>query len=83
MPANDGQDTRPMSVGAWFVTLLVLTIPMVNIVMYLVWAFGPGGNVNRRNYCRAVLLWLAVGVLLAVLIGLVMGGLAALAAMAQ
>jgi hypothetical protein len=24
-----------------------------------VWGFGPG-NVSRRNFCRAVLLWLAI-----------------------
>jgi hypothetical protein len=41
------------------VTLLVLGLPLVGLVMYFVWGFGPG-NVSRRNFCRAVLLWLAI-----------------------
>ena len=75
---NDDPDLRPMSVGNWFLTLLILGIPLVNVVMYLVWAFLPAGNVNRRNYCRAVLLWILVGVVLAILFLLVAGGLAML-----
>jgi hypothetical protein len=67
-------DTRPMTVGEWMLTLLVLAIPLVNFVMYLVWAFSGTGNVNRRNFCRASIcwvliivgLWLAVAVLAAV-----------------
>jgi hypothetical protein len=67
-------DTRPMTVGEWMLTLLVLAIPLVNLVMYLVWAFSGTGNVNRRNFCRASIywvliivgLWLAVAVLAAV-----------------
>ena len=50
---------KPLSTGEWFVTLLVLGLPLVGLVMYFVWGFGPG-NVSRRNFCRAVLLWLAI-----------------------
>jgi hypothetical protein len=59
-------DTSPMSVKDWFVTLLILTIPLVNLVMYLAWAFGRYGNLNRRNFCRAGLLMfaMAIGILL-------------------
>jgi hypothetical protein len=78
MEMHDNQDTRPMSVGEWFVTLLILALPVVNIVMYLVWAFSSVGNLNRRNYCRAVLLWLLVGLGLMLVFMLVMGGLAVL-----
>jgi hypothetical protein len=63
------EDTRPMTVGDWMLTILVLAIPLVNLVMYLVWAFGSSGNVNRRTYCQAVLAWFAI--LLGV--GLVLG----------
>jgi Na+/H+-dicarboxylate symporter len=51
---------RLMTVGDWMITLLVLSLPLVNIVMLLVWAFSSGGNANRRNYCRATLLWFVI-----------------------
>ena len=53
-------DTKPMSVGDWFITLLVLAIRIVNIIMYLVWALSSSGNVNRKNFCMASLLWFLI-----------------------
>ena len=51
-------------------TLLILAIPLVNLVMYLVWALSGAGNVNRRNFCRASIYWFLIilGFSLAVLI---------------
>lgn len=69
-------DSRPLSVGDWFVTILILAIPIVNIVMYFVWALSSTGNVSRRNFCRASLLWAAIGFGI-MLLFLVFGGLGA------
>ncbi|WP_414661606.1 hypothetical protein [Horticoccus sp. 23ND18S-11] len=57
---------KPLTTGEWFVTLLVLGLPLIGLVMYFVWGFGAG-NVGRRNFCRAVLLWLAIAFTLGVL----------------
>ena len=69
-----------MSVKDWVITLIILALPLINIVMLLVWAFGGTGNINRRNYCRAsllifaIILGLAICVsVLTVLVGLVAG----------
>jgi len=73
---------RPLSTGEWFVTILVLALPIIGLVMHFVWAFSDG-NVSRRNFCRAALLWFAVGIALGVLalitIVVFFGGIAALA----
>jgi Flp pilus assembly protein protease CpaA len=63
-------DTRSMTIGNWMITLLVLAIPLINIIMYLVWAFGNAGNVNRKTFCQASLIWLVIGVGIAVAIGI-------------
>jgi hypothetical protein len=67
-PANQTLETpeKPLTTGEWFVTLLVLALPIVGLVMYFVWGFGTG-NVSRRNFCRAALIWLGIGLVLAVL----------------
>ena len=49
-----------MTVSDWMLTLLVLAIPLVNIVMYLVWAFSSTGNVNRQNFCKASVYWFMI-----------------------
>jgi len=57
---SGNSDTRPMTVNDWMLTLLVLAIPLVNIVMYLVWAFSSTGNVNRQNFCKASVYWFMI-----------------------
>lgn len=68
-------DPSPMSVKDWFITILILAIPVVNIVMYLVWAFGSSGNLNRRNFCRATLLWVVIGLAIIFVSFLIAGGM--------
>lgn len=53
-------DTSPMSMGDWVLTILASFIPCVGMILYIVWAFSKNGNVNRRNYCRANLIIMAV-----------------------
>ncbi|MGR8979760.1 MAG: hypothetical protein ACU84H_06675 [Gammaproteobacteria bacterium] len=53
------ENDQPMSTGDWFLTLLILALPVVNILMIIVWAMGVG-NINRVNYCRAILLFVAI-----------------------
>ena len=68
------QETRPMTIRDWMITLLVLAIPLVNIIMYLVWACGSSGNVNRKTFCQASLIWFLI-----IFVGaVVVGGLSAL-----
>ena len=61
-----GQDTSPMTMGEWLITLLVAMIPCFGIIIYFVWAFSKTTNVNRRNFCRAQLV--IMGVVLAIYI---------------
>ncbi|MFW5647205.1 MAG: hypothetical protein ACOCM8_07120 [Acetivibrio ethanolgignens] len=60
-------EEAPMTMAEWLITLIVGLIPFIGIIMLFVWAFGSTGNVNRRNYCRAQLIIMAVGMGLAVL----------------
>jgi hypothetical protein len=63
---DDNQRNTPLSVGGWIGTLIVMAIPLVNIIMTFVWAFGKG-NIGRKHYCIAVLIL----ALISIAIGLV------------
>jgi hypothetical protein len=60
-PVLYSQDERVMTVTDWFLTVLVLALPLVNIIMAIVWAASSTTNLNKRNYCRAILIWAAIG----------------------
>ena len=66
------EDSRVMTVGEWMITLLVLALPIINVIMYIVWALDTSGNANRRNFCRASLLWFVIMLVISILIFIVM-----------
>jgi hypothetical protein len=78
MTESSGVDTRPLTVSEWFVTILILALPLVNIVMYLYWAFAEGVNVNKRNFCRASILWAIVGLVFGAILLAYLGSVGAL-----
>ncbi len=68
---------QPMTTGDWFFTLLILSIPVVNIVFFVIWLVGTG-NRNRVTFCRASLLLSLIGIILVVIIS-ALGGLSLMA----
>lgn len=62
-------DNRPVSVGDWMLTYILLSIPLINIIMLFVWAFGSSPE-SKANWAKATLLWMVIwGVLVAILLG--------------
>lgn len=66
-------DTSPMSMGDWLLTILAAMIPCAGLILYIVWAFSSTGNINRRNFCRAQLIIMAVVFVLYLVIAVVFG----------
>ena len=66
-------EKRPLTVGEWWGTLIVLCVPFLNIILCLVWALRSSGNIHRRNFCRATLFLIPVAVVIALVRGLLKG----------
>jgi len=56
-----------ISLGDWVLTLLILAIPLLNIVMLCVWAFGGGTHPSKSNFAKAALLWMVIGFVLSIM----------------
>jgi hypothetical protein len=65
--------SEDISLGEWMITLLLTYIPIVNIVMLFVWAFGSTTNPSKANWAKASLLWLLIGIVLAIILMVVIG----------
>lgn len=50
-------DGGPLSVGQFLLMLVVFSIPVLNLVMFLIWSFSPNAGTVRRNLARAMLIW--------------------------
>lgn len=66
-------DTSPLSMGDWLLTILAAMIPCAGLILYIVWAFSSTGNINRRNFCRAQLIIMAVVFVLYLILIMVFG----------
>lgn len=60
------QQAPVVSIKEWLLTDLILMIPLVNLMMIFVWAFGPNTNPNKANYFKAALILFAIYLVLAV-----------------
>jgi hypothetical protein len=47
---------KPMSIGAFIGTYLLLAVPLLNIFLLFKWAFGSNVNRNKKNLARAILI---------------------------
>jgi hypothetical protein len=64
--------TKPFSTGGFFLVQLAMLVPLLNIILLLVFALSGSTNLNLRNWSRAMLIFVAIGILVA-LIGAVLG----------
>ena len=62
---------EPITTGSYIGIFFLLMIPVVNLICLIVWACGGCAKRNKTNLSRALLIWM--------LIGTVLGGLAFLA----
>lgn len=63
-----------LSVKQWVFTILLLAIPIVNIVLLFIWAFGEKNN--KTNYARALLIVGSIYIILVIILS-IMGSLLA------
>ena len=68
-------DESADSVGSWMLTLLLMAIPVVNLVYLLMLAFGSAHSASKRNWAKATLIWMVIGVVLSIILVVVLGAL--------
>ena len=64
---------RPVTVGNWMLTILLMFIPFVNLILLLIWAFGSNTPESKANWAKASLIWILIGIAFYVLLFLVIG----------
>jgi len=64
-----GQPIRPpveeapvLSLMDWVVVFILLSLPIVNIIMLIIWAVGDKVNPNKKNFAIAALIFTAISI---------------------
>jgi hypothetical protein len=65
-----------VTLGEWLVTLLIASIPVINLIMLFIWAFGSNTKICKANWAKATLLWMViVAAFYFFIVVLILGGL--------
>lgn len=62
------QNSDPVTMGQWLLNYLILCVPIANIVMLFVWAFGSEAKPSQQSWARAMLIWMGIGIAFTVLV---------------
>jgi len=46
--------------------MLIIAIPIINIIILIVWAFGGNAQPTKRNFAKAYLIWFAIAIVFSV-----------------
>lgn len=60
---NYGRKVADVSIWNWLGTIILAGIPVVNLIMLLVWAFGSSTPVAKSNWAKATLILMVLGVI--------------------
>lgn len=58
----NGEQKKPLGTSQFVLLEFLTSLPIAGFILLLVWAFGDDVNENKRNYCRAKLIWLLIGI---------------------
>ncbi|GEM_PF-1403724 len=62
--------SRPFSTGGFFLVQLAMIIPVLNLILLLVFALSNSTNMNLQNWSRAMLIFVAIGILVSIVGGI-------------
>ncbi|WP_194755277.1 hypothetical protein [Aliidiomarina indica] len=71
--APPGGQIAPISVGDWFITLIITAIPLIGFIMLFVWGFGSSTHPSKANWAKATLLLFVVAFVLFFMFSFIFG----------
>jgi hypothetical protein len=67
------QSYPPMTLKDWIVTMLLMLIPIANLILPFMWAFGSDVNPSKKTYFQAMLIMALVGIVFWIVIVIFFG----------
>ncbi len=63
---------KPVSVGNWIITFIILGIPLINLIMLIVWALGGTPHPSKKTFAQAFFVLLGISLCISVLVTLLL-----------
>ena len=66
---------KPISIGNWILTFILLAIPLVNLIMLIVWAVGSSTHPSKKTFAQAYFVLLGIVICVAVALAFILPAL--------
>lgn len=63
---------KPVSVGNWILTFIILAIPLVNLIMLVVWAVGGTTHPSKKTFAQAYFVLIGIAICIGILAALIL-----------
>ena len=61
---------KPVSVGNWILTFIILAIPLVNLIMLIIWAVGGTSYPSKKTFAQAYFVILGIAFCISIVVAL-------------
>ena len=68
----ENSEYKPLTIGNWLLTLILLAIPLVNLILLIVWAAGGTTHPSKKSFAQAYLILIGAVLAIAVMAALVL-----------
>jgi hypothetical protein len=58
---------KPVSVGNWILTFIILAIPLVNLIMLIVWAVGGSTQPSKKTFAQAYFVLIGIAICIGII----------------
>lgn len=65
-------ENKPVSVGNWILTFIILAIPLVNLIMLIVWAVGGTTHPSKKTFAQAYFVLIGIAICIGILAALIL-----------
>lgn len=73
MPQYD-PTTEVMSIGSYIGMIILSSIPVVNIICWIVWLVSPNTNKNKKNFILAEIIMIAISYAIIIFVSIAVAG---------
>lgn len=74
---QNGGGVDLISLGQYIIMFLIMAIPIAGLVMMFVWAFSSEVGPNKKNFARAMLVMMGIGIVLSIIVSIIMAAITA------
>lgn len=68
----NSSENKPVSVGNWILTFILLAIPLVNLIMLVIWAVSTSTRPSKKTFAQAYFVLIAIFVCFGILAALIL-----------